>query len=150
MKEHRKEGSMKRLFYFNILLVFWVVCACSHSVFYYSKYGDIDGVKPFVEKGDIHRANSYGFTPLLIATYYGHTGLVKYLAENGADVNRQDNRGWTSLMYAAYYNHKDIAKILLEHNASVTIKNSEGKTALDYAEEANSGNLLDLLKKERT
>jgi len=62
---------MKRLFYFNLLLVFLVVCACSHSVFYYSKY-------------------------------------------------------------------------------SVTIKNSEGKTALDYAEEAYKGNLLDLLKKERT
>jgi ankyrin repeat protein len=75
---------------------------------------------------------------------------VKYLAENGADVNRQDKRGWTSLMYAAYYNYKDIAEILLAHNASVTIKNSEGKTALDYAEEAYSGNLLDLLKKERT
>jgi ankyrin repeat protein len=138
---------LKRLLYLNILLVFLVVCACSHSVFYYSKYGDIDGVKPYVEKGDINRANTDGFTPLLIATYYGHTSLVKYLVENGAEVNRQDNRGWTSLMYAAYYNHKDIAKILLEHNASVTIKNSEGKIALDYAKEFYSGEILDLLKK---
>jgi ankyrin repeat protein len=140
---------MKRLFYSNILLVFLVVGACGHSVFYYSKYGDVDAVKPFVEKGDIHRSNKHGFTPLLIAAYYGHTDLVQYLAENGADVNRQDNKGWTSLMYAAYYNYKGIAKILLEHNASVTLTNSEGKTARDYAEEAYSGELLNLLKKER-
>ena len=140
---------MKRLLYLNILPVFFVVCACGNSVFYYSKHGDIDGVKPFVEKGDIYSANKYGFTPLLIATYYGHTSLVKYLVENGAVVDRQDNRGWTSLMYAAYYNYTEIAKILLEHNASVTIKNSEGKTALDYAEDAYSGELLDLLKIDR-
>lgn len=85
----------------------------------------------------------------MIATYYGHSSLVKYLVENGAVVNSQDKRGWTSLMYAAYDNYTEIAKSLLEHNASVTIKNSEGKTALDTAEEAYSGELLDLLKKER-
>jgi len=140
---------VKRFFNLNILLVFFVVCACGKNVFYYSKYGDIAGVKPYVEKGDINRANTYGFTPLLIATYYGHTSLVKYLAENGAEVNRQDNRGWTSLMYAVYYNHKEITKILIEHNASVTLKNSEGKSALDYAEELYSGEILDLVKKER-
>jgi len=138
---------LKRLFHLNILLVFFVVCACGKNVFYYSKYGDIDGVKPYVEKGDINRANADGFTPLLIASYYGHTGLVTYLIKNGAEVNRQDNRGWTSLMYATYYNYLEIAKILLEHNASVTIKNSEGKSALDYAEEFYSGEILDLLKK---
>jgi len=138
---------LKRLFYLTILLVFFGVCAC--SVFYYSKQGDIDGVKPFVEKGDINKANSDGFTPLLIAAYYGHTSLVKYLVENGADVNRQDNRGWTALMYATYYNYVEIAEILLEHNASETIKNSEGKSAIDYADEFHSGEIQDVLKKKR-
>jgi len=52
-------------------------------------------------------------------------------------------------MYAVYYNHKEITKILIEHNASVTLKNSEGKSALDYAEELYSGEILDLVKKER-
>ena len=140
---------MKRWLYFSILLLFLLVFACGRSIFYYSKHGDIDGVKPLIEKGEIDIANKDGFTPLLIATYYGHTPLVKYLAENGADVNRQDNDGWTALMYAIYYNYKDISKILLKHNASVTIKNSEGKSALDYAEEFYGGGILESVKSKQ-
>ena len=110
---------MKQIFLLlSILLLFLTVCACGIS--HYSKTGDLYGVKGYVEKVEIERTNEHGFTPLMIATYYGHTHLVKYLVENGADVNAQDNRGWTSLRYAYYYNYKEIAEILLKYNAVVS------------------------------
>jgi ankyrin repeat protein len=123
------------------------VSACSGRIFYYSERGDIEGVKPYIEKGEIEQTDGNGFTPLLVATYYGHTGLVEYLVANGAEVDRQEDGGWTSLMYAAYYNYKEIAKILLEHHASLTIKNSEGKNALDIAEENDRESILRMMKK---
>ena len=140
---------MKRLFYLGIFLLLSTVYACGGGIFYYSERGDIDGVKPYIEKGEIERTNGYGFTPLLVATYYGHTGLVEYLVENGAEVDRQENGGWTPLMYAAYYNYKEIAKILLEHNASLTIKNSEGKNAVDIAEENDRETILRMMKERQ-
>ncbi len=140
---------MKHIFYLSILLLLLTVCACSSGILYYCKNGDIDGVKPYIERGEIERADIHGFSPLLIATYHGHARLVEYLVENGADVDRQEKRGWTSLMYASYYNYKEIAKILLKHNASVTMKNSEGKNALDYAEERYHEEILDMLRKRQ-
>jgi len=135
---------LKRIFYLSILIL--TVCACSGGIFYFCKNGNIDGVKPYNERGEIELTDIHGFSPLLIASYHGHTRLVEFLVKNGADIDKQENRGWTSLMYASYCNYKEIAKILLKHNASVTIKNSAGKSALDITEERYREEILDMLK----
>ena len=36
-----------------------------------------------------------GLTPLIIACYFGHKDLVKYLVEHGANVNKSNNDGFT-------------------------------------------------------
>ena len=44
--------------------------------------------------------NNNGFTPLMIAVYYGHLEMVKYLVTAGANINAQDNKKHTVLHVA--------------------------------------------------
>jgi tetratricopeptide (TPR) repeat protein len=59
-------------------------------------------------------------TPLSFASYYGKTGIEKYLIEQGADVNYQrGGNGESALHFAAYFDHIEIAKLLVEHGADI-------------------------------
>jgi ankyrin repeat protein len=53
---------------------------------YAARYNWINTIKYLCDKGanpDI--LDSFGWTPLLIAAYFGHTSIVKYLLDYGAD-----------------------------------------------------------------
>lgn len=102
-------------------------------------------VKDYVARGDLELPDKNGLTPLLVASYYGHTAIVRYLCEKGARVDADDNKGWTSLMYAAYYNYLEIAKILLDHKADKSIKNPKGLTAFDYANKYGHSDITAML-----
>ena len=64
----------------------------------------------------------YGFTPLMMAAYYGHPEAVEVLADGGAQLDLQDVAGRTALWYAAYSNHLAIVKLLVGRGADQTIK----------------------------
>ena len=130
------------------LLVIFVFCSCvsSRPIHQAVKKNDLDKVREYATQGDIEQKDSNGFTPLILASYYAYTPIVKYLLEQGADVDQRDNKGWTALIYASYYNFYDIVQILLNHKASVNMQNSEGHTALYYAEQFRYEKTMDLLK----
>ena len=119
------------------ILVFCLVwsCASVNNIHEAVKMEKFQEVESYVDRGDIEKKDVNGFTPLLVAAYYGHRSMVEYLCNKRANVDKSDNKGWTSLMYASLYNWDHIVKILIDHNASVNLKNSEGHTALYYAEE---------------
>lgn len=82
---------------------------------------------------DINQKDGHGYTPLILAAYYGYGPLVKYLCEKGADLNAQNKDGWSALLYATYYGYSDTFKILMHYGADVNLINNRGYNALWYA-----------------
>jgi RNA polymerase sigma factor (sigma-70 family) len=100
-------------------------------------------VAEFVRE-DARAVNSYspeGFTPLALASHFGHDETVKFLLTSGADINAvsRNELGVTPLHAALYGRRVEVAKLLLAHGADVTARRGgkksprAGWTALHYA-----------------
>lgn len=70
-----------------------------------------------------------GSTPLITATVFGRTEMVKMLIEANADINAQNNDGSTALHTAAFFCRVPVVKFLLEKRANKSIRNRYGQTA---------------------
>jgi len=77
--------------------------------------------------------NNHGWTPLVLAAYYGNAEIVKLLIAAGAQIDAQDNIGWTPLMYATRKGHAAMIYLLIAADANKYIQNNAGETALDIA-----------------
>ncbi|KAK4203870.1 hypothetical protein QBC40DRAFT_250714 [Triangularia verruculosa] len=89
-------------------------------------------------------------TSLVIASHFGHNGIVKQLLEKGADVNaRKGDDGWTPLLLAAQQGHEGIVKQLLEKGADVNARKGDyGWTPLSWAaQQGHEGIVKQLLEK---
>ena len=70
-------------------------------------------------------------TPLHIACFKEHAGIVKVLLQHGADPNVQDSFGLTPLHIAAMRGNIEIIKYLDEHKADPSIMSNDRKTAIE-------------------
>jgi hypothetical protein len=61
---------------------------------------------------------------LWIASFNGHTDVVKLLIEYHANVNSTGSNGTTALWSAARNGHTDIVKLLIQNNANVNKKDN--------------------------
>ena len=136
-------------FLYPIILFLTCSCGSTDYIHYSVMQNDLAGVKSYVDLGDIETLDGNGATPLIVASYYGHDSIVKYLCGRGAKVDQGDYNGWTALMYASYYNFYNVAKILVDNNAAVDIVDSEGHTALYYAQEYQHDKIAILLKEKK-
>ena len=97
----------------------------------------------------VFATNKYGFTPLHLATEYGHTEVANALLEAGAEVNATITdgfgKGCTPLHVAAIKEHIDIAELLLTNGADPTVTDSNGQTPLDLVAEEGDTEIADLL-----
>jgi len=85
---------------------------------------------------EVDKPNSYGETPLMMASIDGDLEMVKTLVEKSkADVNKS---GWNPLMYACSKGQLEVAKYLVQHGAEVNTTSPNGSTPLMMA--AMSGN----------
>ena len=48
------------------------------------------------------KSNDVGWTPLILASMYGHQSVVVTLLQAGADVHAKDNNGGTPLSWATF------------------------------------------------
>jgi ankyrin repeat protein len=144
----KKEGMMKKGLYLIFALLLISACSTSATINSAVKRQKLEDVKKFVGKGMIENKDINGFTPLMVAAYYGYTPILKYLLENGANVDATDKNGWTALMYSASYNFIDDVKLLIDHKASLNMKNNKGHTALYYAEKYKYDPIVKLLKEK--
>jgi hypothetical protein len=75
-------------------------------------------------------------TPLMWATIYGFTDLVRLLCQKPGllvDVHQQTSYGETALHYATSHGQMDIMRILLDAEASTAVKDKEGLVPLHHA-----------------
>src|SRR5258708_8292037 len=107
-----------------------VETALSHA----AEHGDVEFVALLLKKGaspnthnlpDTHNSSflnppvksAYGRTPLMNATNFGHSEVVRLLLRAAADVNARDSNGSTALSLAIKYKHPEIAHMLKHTNA---------------------------------
>lgn len=96
--------------------------------------GDIVKVQQLLSDGaDVNQYEDHHATGLFVASYCGHTEIVKLLLASHADPNLQDVNGMTALMCAAYYGYRDITKLLINAHADVNIRSKKGGSALMLA-----------------
>lgn len=72
-----------------------------------------------------------GSSPLISASLFGKTEIVKILIDAGAEINIQNNDGSTALHTASFFCRPEIVAILLKKGADKTIKNNFGSTAYE-------------------
>ncbi|XP_037911232.1 oxysterol-binding protein-related protein 1 isoform X2 [Hermetia illucens] len=104
--------------------------------------GDIQTVTLLLEKRDSGKygfdvsckgksKSNLGWTPLHLATYFGHRTVMEVLLTAGADINAINDSGDTPLHKAAFIGREDLVMLLLQHNADVNIINGEGRLPRD-------------------
>ena len=96
---------------------------------------DAPRVKSLIEDGaDVNELDG-GDAPLVMASYLGHTEIVKLLLEAGADVKAVDpGMKATALHAAAYAGRTEAAKLLIEHGIEIDRQGPKnGYTALHDA-----------------
>ncbi|XP_071142006.1 uncharacterized protein [Mytilus edulis] len=97
-----------------------------------SRNGFIDIVQRLISNGaDVNFCAQYEWSPLIIATYKGHSKIVKILLQSGAYANMA--RKLSPLYIACQKGFLDIVQYLLKYNASTSYKNELGWTALHIA-----------------
>jgi ankyrin repeat protein len=84
-------------------------------------------------------------SPLMLASFRGHTDLVRKLIARDADVNKP---GWTPLHYAATGAHLEIMKILLKEHAYINAESPNKTTPLMMAAEYGSTDAVKFLLEE--
>lgn len=102
---------------------------------------------------ELNHYDKWGWTPLLWATYYQYTPIVKVLLQNGADPNMRAQLPGTvirakatPLIICGYYGTPDIAKLLLAAKADRNLEDAVGETAMTYAVKFHFQEMVDLLK----
>jgi len=93
--------------------------------------GDTVAIRQHIEAGtEVDKKEpSAGSTPLITASLFGKTEVVRMLIDAGADVNYQNNDGSTALHTAAFFCHPGIVFLLLENGADKNLRNNSGSTA---------------------
>jgi ankyrin repeat protein len=91
--------------------------------------------KLIAQKVNVSELDSNGDAPLVMASYLGHTEIVKLLLEAGADVTAVDpGMKATALHAAAYAGRTGAAKLLIEHGIDIDKQGPKnGYTALHDA-----------------
>ena len=124
---------MKRIF-FLLFFISTTVIFSQSNIFDASRKGTVNDVISIYTKdtNSINKINEAGYTPLILACYYGNEDVVKFLIDKVEDINGTSEYG-TPLMAAVVKGDLNIIEMLLEKNADTNIADANGTTALHYA-----------------
>ena len=91
---------------------------------------NLDVVKQHIDAGtDLNKKDQFtGSTPLITASTFGRTAIVKALIDANADLTMKNNDGATALHTAAFFCRVEIVQLLMDAKADKTLKNNFGVT----------------------
>ncbi|VDI17889.1 Hypothetical predicted protein, partial [Mytilus galloprovincialis] len=95
--------------------------------------GDIDLVKWCLHhcvSNVNHCRNTDNVSPLYMASYYGHTEVVKMLINNKADINKCRDTGDSPLYIACQEGHTEVVQLLINNKADINKCNDEDVSPL--------------------
>lgn len=99
-----------------------------------ARTGNEDVINEFLKYGfPVDTRNADGYTPLMMAAYYGHQNIVTTLIAHGADRCARDNKGNTALMGAMFKLEWSIVKQLRKTDCDVNAKKTGQKTVEEFA-----------------
>ncbi|XP_039756205.1 oxysterol-binding protein-related protein 1-like isoform X2 [Pararge aegeria] len=124
------------------------------SLLYSARHGELSVVKALLDAKkegkltlDINckgkSKSNLGWTPLHLATYFGHKEVIEALMEAGADVDEVNDSGDTALHKASFIGNEELLILLLNYKADLNIMNGEGKTAIDVCKTQDVQRLLE-------
>ena len=111
-------------------------------------HGAEEALRKAAANADVHAADpATGRTALHYAAFWGHEGIIRYLAcELRLDANARDASGESPLHDAARFGHLAVAKTLLSAGADPSLVSKEGYTPLGLASRYHKDELVDLLR----
>jgi ankyrin repeat protein len=119
------------------------------DVFEASTLGRVDRVRELVDGAPqlVNAWSADGFTPLHLASYFGHDPVDELLLARGADVAAVSRNSMrvTPLHSAIAGAHPDIARRLIEADADVNARQQDGFTPLHAAAQNGDAHLAELL-----
>lgn len=114
-----------------------------------AKIGNSEVINEFLKHGfPVDVRSKDGYTPLMMATYYGHQDIVTTLLAKGADRCARDNRGNTALMGALFKMEFAIAKQLRQVDCDAQAKKTGQKTTAEFAKVIGQEKQLQKIIKE--
>jgi ankyrin repeat protein len=119
------------------------------DIFEAASIGDNKTINQLLDKAPefINSFSSDGFTPLGLASFFGHLSVVKLLLDKGANPNIASNNQFkvAPIHSACAISQFDIAELLIEHGADVNAKQMQGVTPLHSAAHNGQTKLSKLL-----
>ncbi|RNC86981.1 MAG: hypothetical protein ED556_06040 [Winogradskyella sp.] len=126
---------MKKLLLF-FLLSFFVTSGLSaqENIFDACRSGNLEIVKKLytIDSKVINQEELSGYSPIVLACYYGHEDIVSFLVTKVSNINAKTSYG-SPLMAATVKGYDTIVDILLAHDANPDITDEKGVTAAHYA-----------------
>lgn len=93
--------------------------------------------------------NNLGWTPLMVAAYYGNLSLCSKLMELGHDINETNFKGTSVLMfaktYASKYHNLEILKLLVNNGADINHKDDYNISLIQYAKKEKNKKVINFL-----
>ncbi|KAK5995175.1 Ankyrin repeat domain-containing protein 50 [Cladobotryum mycophilum] len=99
-------------------------------------FGVRDAADALLQSGySLNSMDSYGRTPLWLASQNGHEDVVRLLLDNeGAMLETRDTAdACTPLIWAARNGHQGTVRVLLEKGANINAKGKDDRTSLSWA-----------------
>ena len=94
-----------------------------------------------------NQRNGKGWTPLIVASFYGAVDVIKALAKYGADIDMPNYKGTTPLMYAMTHYENTQQRLafdtLIELGADKELRDNHNLSIEDYAKERKVLGLFD-------
>lgn len=115
-------------------------------------YGETKDAIEWIERNEKiinEKITTYGYTPFLVACYYGNELLMDLLIEKGANIHQKDKYGQNAAYIAVMNNQIKILKKMYKLEVDINVSAQDGYSLLTLAAHRNYLDIIECLIKWR-